>query len=376
MKTVHRHQKVSTSVFVGKVLVTLLTFVSFGKVFAYPEMVRYGYANCISCHVSPTGGGVLTEYGRALSAEILSTWTSHDEEKFLYGAVTPPDWLSTGGDVRALGLFQALGVRQGFNFIFMQADAEAAATIGDVTLDATGGVSYDGTPISRRHFLTYRPTESLSFRLGKFMPAFGINSENHSVGVKRGLGKDEGTETYNIEAAWIGENFDAFLTGILGRPDNLQLGAETGGALSSSFFVAKSIKLGASYYYGTRDIEQRHVLGPFAMVGFTPRLFLLAEADFQFFIPKTLQGGITQNGFVDDIRLDYELYQGVHFYLLQEYYTYDFSSSLASSDSYGVGFQWFPRPHIELNTVYEKQRIGGTSANFGNYAYLMLHYYL
>jgi hypothetical protein len=358
-------------------LLGILVLLTSSQGWAYPEMTRYGYANCITCHVSPTGSGVLTDYGRALSAQVLSTWVVENEEKFLYGAVTPPDWFSPGGDFRALELYQAQGARQGTKFIFMQADVEAAATIETVTLAASGGIDYNGNAISRRHYLNFRPTDSLSFRVGKFMPAFGINSENHSVGVKRGLGKDQGTETYNIEGAWIGENFDAFVTGILGRPDNLQLGVETGASLSSSVFVAGTSKLGASYYYGTRDAGGRHVAGPFAIVGFTQSFFLLAEADFQWFMPKVgTVAGTTQDGFVDNIRLDYEFVQGLHAYLLQEYYTIDFTNALTSSDSYGGGLQWFPRPHMELNVVYKKQRIGGSVASFGDYAYAMLHYYL
>ena len=46
---------------------------------AFPEMVRHGYANCITCHISPDGGGVLTAYGRSLSREVLSTWGAEGE---------------------------------------------------------------------------------------------------------------------------------------------------------------------------------------------------------------------------------------------------------------------------------------------------------
>ncbi len=38
----------------------------------FPEMVRHGYVNCVACHMSPDGGGVLTPYGRSLSKELLS----------------------------------------------------------------------------------------------------------------------------------------------------------------------------------------------------------------------------------------------------------------------------------------------------------------
>lgn len=31
-----------------------------------PNMIRLGYPNCLSCHVSPQGGGLLNTYGRGI----------------------------------------------------------------------------------------------------------------------------------------------------------------------------------------------------------------------------------------------------------------------------------------------------------------------
>jgi hypothetical protein len=34
--------------------------------FALPTMIRLGYPNCASCHISPQGGGLLNPYGRSI----------------------------------------------------------------------------------------------------------------------------------------------------------------------------------------------------------------------------------------------------------------------------------------------------------------------
>src|SRR5690606_1512947 len=34
--------------------------------FALPTMIRLGYPNCVSCHISPQGGGLLNDYGRGI----------------------------------------------------------------------------------------------------------------------------------------------------------------------------------------------------------------------------------------------------------------------------------------------------------------------
>src|SRR5262249_45092482 len=38
---------------------------------AYPTMIRHGYTQCASCHTDPSGGTLLTEYGRAQSELLL-----------------------------------------------------------------------------------------------------------------------------------------------------------------------------------------------------------------------------------------------------------------------------------------------------------------
>ena len=43
--------------------------------FGYETMVRHGYANCMTCHYSSTGGGLLNAYGRVIASEV-STFKS------------------------------------------------------------------------------------------------------------------------------------------------------------------------------------------------------------------------------------------------------------------------------------------------------------
>src|SRR4051812_22383737 len=67
---------------------------------AEPMFLAKQYTRCTACHYSPTGGGLLTPYGRTLSHHELSTTTGaaiapgadlanepHGEQAFLYGAL-------------------------------------------------------------------------------------------------------------------------------------------------------------------------------------------------------------------------------------------------------------------------------------------------
>jgi hypothetical protein len=49
-----------------KLLTCLFALAAPNCIWALPIMVRLGYPNCASCHVSPQGGGLLNEYGRSV----------------------------------------------------------------------------------------------------------------------------------------------------------------------------------------------------------------------------------------------------------------------------------------------------------------------
>ena len=67
---------------------------------AEPTFLAKQYTRCTACHYSPTGGGLLTPYGRLLSHRELATTGGsgeapasgavddpHGEQAFLYGAL-------------------------------------------------------------------------------------------------------------------------------------------------------------------------------------------------------------------------------------------------------------------------------------------------
>ena len=108
------------------IFAALIVFVSL-NVSAFPDMIRHGYTNCTACHMSPSGGGVLNQYGKSLSKEVLSTWGAEGEENFLHGAVDTTavnDWLVLGGDIRAVQVHQENDLIKRGKFIKMQAGVE------------------------------------------------------------------------------------------------------------------------------------------------------------------------------------------------------------------------------------------------------------
>lgn len=362
-------------------LSVLLFFLLMGKsrvAFAFPELVRHNYVNCTACHVSPSGGGVLTQYGRELSNEVLSAWGREGEGRFLWDVAKMPSWLEMGGDVRTLNLRQDASTGSRSRTILMQADLEAAVSYKKLTLVGTAGVLDSAVYpterfISRRHYALFHLNDELSLRAGRFMQAYGINVPDHAIYTKQGLGWDQGTESYNLEGSYLGERFNFYLTGVFSRPDINERIQEKGASTSASVTLADRYKVGASYFYGTSYNANRNVFGPFLILGFTPRFFLLSELDVQRNYARTSLD--PEWGLINYQRLDYELIQGLHVFVTQQSSKLNFSKTSSQKDAYGAGIQFFPRPHFEILLNWEKRRTLATSQDYFDWLYLTLHFY-
>lgn len=360
--------------------------------FCFPEMVRHGYVNCTACHVSPSGGGVLSAYGRELSKELLSTWGRDGEQAFAYGLIKPPENVNLGGDYRQAYIYDSTPQVQEGRPLFMQADIEGAVNFGKWTLDAmvgyqnpTQAMIFSDHLLSRRHYVMYHLTDELTLRGGRFYENYGINMPDHTVlvrgglsGSRQGLGiNDEGYETYNLEGAFIGDKYNVFITGIFGRPDApqsaTQLDREKGVSINSSFALHDTYKVGASYLYSQIDTSHRHVMGPYGILGFTPHFFLLTELDYQ--IQTPVSGNDSQSGIANYQRLDYEVVQGLHAYITQEFGRLNFADTGTIQKAYGVGAQFFPRPHFEFNFEWQKQYVPTLTSDYIDVAWLILHFY-
>lgn len=71
-------------------LVPLLCLAAPREAHAYTWMIKHGYASCGACHTDPSGGELLTFYGRVLSGEVLSTKWSKSSEEGSRSHASPP----------------------------------------------------------------------------------------------------------------------------------------------------------------------------------------------------------------------------------------------------------------------------------------------
>lgn len=348
---------------------------------AFPEMVRHHYVNCNSCHASPNGGGLLTEYGRGMASEILSTWNYENESLFLHGVMKPekiPKAVNIGGDVRVLQVHREnRSVREG-RFILMQAQVEAGVSAGPVTAVAAFGKPNRENEIEAeftRFYLLTDVTETLQFRVGRFLPPFGINLPHHALPTRQALGFGYDSERNTIEAHWNAEHWHGAISASQSRLQSRIADNERAASFQLERFFNDQYRIGFSGWNGESDRQKRNLVSAHGILGFTERLYLLTELAYQSKKNKAL-GSVRENGLYHFGRFGYEITKGLHLLALEEVAKANLKQTRSLSLSLGVGALWYPRPHFELELALNQRKNLQLSKEFEDYAYLMLHYYL
>ena len=339
---------------------------------AFPGSVRWGYANCSTCHYNVAGGGILTPYGRQLSRELLSTWSGKREPEFAYGKRSLPSWLALGGDIEYLALSKAHGdaVR------LVQADLEGAVTRGRLLAVATIGPRADASNamgdgvVSRRHYLQLTLGPYLSVRAGRFLPNYGVWNGDASTATRRGLGLDH--DTYNVEANWITERFNASLTGIAfgagGGP------SERGAAATAGVFFAGKNKVWLSYMNRHGPGLDREVAGLSGVFGIGHRAYLLAQSDLQH-VRVDGPEPVASTELDTNLCFARETVKGLYVLLIAEMTRRHLGASGRLSHSYGAGLRWFPRPHLELQARWRQQDREAVSPEYMDGFSAFIHFY-
>ena len=357
-----------------KFFISLLFIIITPKVQAYPEMVRHHYVNCLACHESPAGGGLLTPYGRSLSSEILSTWGTTKEARAFYGAFDNRflrEWFNIGGDFRGLQLHtENSSIKKGM-FIRMQTGLETSIKYSNLKFVSFFGKQEAGNMLRgefTRFYLNYQVFDELSIRVGRFTPNFGLNIAEHTWATRQGLGFGEGSERNQVEMMWSGEKWNSSLT--ISKQDKTGAITKIEKAVSTqlNYNFFDSYRVGADLWVGKLEGQSRHILGLHSLLGFSEKIYSLIEMDYQ----KSFS---SKKGFFHFSKTGYEFIKGVHALLVEDYKKSDLNEAKTVSNMYGVGVEWYPRPHFEFEGIVSKKRVLKESREYADYAYLMMHYY-
>lgn len=338
---------------------------------AYPWTIKDGYAHCASCHVDPSGGGTLTDYGRAQAEILVRTHFGpaavEDPGKmaeFAFGVLPLPAPLSLQVDTRGIVIPQPGNVRA----ILMQADLRGAVEAGPVVASASiGAVSEGGEAawltsntasgwnlVSRECWAGVRPLKGLLLRAGRMNLPFGLRTEDHLLFVRSATRTDlNDQQQVGAAASYTGKQVRAEVMGIAGnlqvRPDSFR---ERGYSAYATFSVSKRVEVGASSMVtaAETDVETlaprtRQAHGLFTRASPWEPLAILAEADL---LQDDDRAGTTRTGLAAVGILDFEPVQGLHVMGITQVCTPDFADPQGPASTRGGAVQWFVLPRFDI----------------------------
>jgi len=364
-------------------LLSLASMLWGAQALAFAENVTHGYPSCIACHVSPSGGGVLTDYGRSLSKELMSTWGGWKGiEEPLFGAVKNTENLKFGGDVRSIQVYnENENVRAGRRFL-MQNNVEVAGRIGKVQLVGTAGTLEGpettpgrGTFLSERHYLLWETSPTSRLRVGKYRQNIGIQTPNHTRRIKSLFGFGSLSENFNLEYTQFTEKYEITVGASLGRIDRPR-DANTEHNIATKFvhYLGGKSHLGGSLLFGESGQKRRFLGNIFSIIPFGEHWLGEVEIDYE-------QAQLASDTQVDSqtiaslVRLGNRPWKGVLWYLLFEHASTDTGRSYELTHSPGIGIQWLPLPHFEVQVEYQRSVVAANPGNENHVGWILTHFY-
>jgi hypothetical protein len=368
---------------------------------AYPQFqFSSGTSRCGQCHYSPSGGTLITSWGRDESGDTISLG---GDGNLLHGLWSPPSWLALGGDVRLAALSNNVGGPESPEVAAfpMQFDLYGRVAYDAFSLNVTlgdrgvvrppdpslSGRSSDFVArlVSREHYVMWRPSATGPYaRVGRFAAPYGLRFVEHIYFVRRYTGYNLYEETYNASGGYVADDWELHVTAFTHVPTSFPdlLGAvgpaENGGVVYGEKRFNNMAAIALQARVGIAPEEARYQGGAVGKLWFEPaRLLFLGEADF---IRQQLTGAsFGQNQFVSYIGATYVmrgLMAGVAYERLQE----NLSVRNTGRNALDGEVNFFPWAHIEVGLLgrYEPKGAAGATQNgsTASLGMLQLHYYL
>ncbi|HTM46122.1 MAG TPA: hypothetical protein VL137_14275 [Polyangiaceae bacterium] len=350
-----------------------------GDAHAYPWMIKYGYAQCSSCHVDPSGGELLTHMGRVQSDELLSFGPDkngypRERAGLLFGLINEPDSLRLGGSARGMGVYKAKKGSQdsSFRYFPMQADIYGAVSFGPVILggslgyarvkggspharaaQVTTGQGYDPNLLSRTHYIGFVLDKGMLLRLGRLNLPFGQRIPEHVMWVRESTLTDrESDQQHGVALAYTRKRWRSELMGIAGNyqvnPDEFR---QRGYAGYAEYLISPTFGIGVSSMWTKARRDRllltstgyvRNAHGVTARVGIARKVAVLAEMDL-------LKSSAHAMGYTGMLQADYEPIQGLHGMGTFEFLDEGKSKALGATATSGAGKM---RTGIWLSAAY------------------------
>ncbi|MBC8131765.1 MAG: hypothetical protein H7X95_02195 [Deltaproteobacteria bacterium] len=364
---------------------------------AYPQFqFSSGTSRCAQCHYSPAGYGLLTSWGRDESADTISRG---GDGAFLHGLWSPPDWLALGGDIRMAALRNDVGgAGSPESAVFpMQAELYGRVAFGDsgVSLYVAGGARSatrpamtGGTvrvvaPISREHFLMWKPSATGAYvRAGRFYAPFGLRMAEHIYFVRRFTGFNLYEETYNVSGGYLEEDWEVHATAFAKPPAGLPVALQSSGMRGAGGAVYAEKRFASIAGVGLQGrvmVNNEQRLSQGGAVGKVwveqAKMMVMSEVNLQ---RRDIVGGAGFNQMVAFFGLTFIPIKGVMAGIAAERYQEDLRLATTARNAFDLQINLFPWAHCEIFLLgrYQMSGSGRADGDPGSLGMLQLHYYL
>ena len=364
---------------------TLLAGAS-GTARAYPEFqLATGNARCSLCHISPTGGGLINDYGRSESSDTISQFGGNGD--FLYGVYKEPSWVKLGVDLRGAFLAKQQVDDPEYYLFPMQGDTYAWFRGGAFSLYASAGPHANVRESdlgkhgfgSREYWLMWRPkTTGYYARAGRFLMPFGLRSPDHRTYVRRDLGLGIWEETYNASGGVVENQWEAHATVFTRVPDGLMGNGmrHTGLAALGEKRLGEqeNLAVGVQGRAGFGEEDRLYLLGGTGKYWLDgAKVLLMGELDLGY--QDFTFGAAGRPQLATWLGARYLPFQGLMLGAAVERFDEDMTVKDVARDAANVSVQYFPWAHWELY-LFGKLEFQGDYGDPASSAMIQLHYYL
>ena len=355
----------------------LCTTVLASTAWAEPTFLAKQYTRCTACHYSPTGGGLLTPYGRLLSHRELSTTGGsaapasgaeddpRGEQAFLYGALGDalgpvhlglemrPSHLRIGFP----GGHQDLNLQMNFDLIgaLEKNGWTAYGTVGREPPNSAvrnGRTVSDAAFISYEHWISYQTDDGFRIRAGRFLPAYGVRFADHTTYTRSYLDLDRNDQVYGFE---VSDTIGPSLVQVMVSPgkaeailhDSTHRGFSTAGRWQFDL-ASRATVVGSAFYRHATDVDPQSgaVGGAFGFAP-TPHVTIWTEADANL---QTKAAGGHQLVVVNETSV--EVYRGIWLKFSPQLRTAGGAPGSSHLRRLGFAADLLPRTHWNVNVVY------------------------
>jgi hypothetical protein len=247
--------------------------------YALPTMVRIGYGGCATCHISPQGGGLLTEYGRGVD----------DAQSLRAGEYRPQEderaFLRIHHDVRFLlqerSAVDASGVARPANFFrvlyrnstHLGRHLRVSGVVGAESpgpTSASADTSPTAVPFVSQALAHFRPAETIEISIGRDQLPSGLNLPDLTAFIKANNQMSFHDYPTQLKAAWWSSR--ALVMPYLFAPTLHEQGGSAewgGGALAERDVSGEQTKvIGLNALVARAAAQDRQSVGVFSRLGF------------------------------------------------------------------------------------------------------------